>query len=57
MIDLIKFGTVNIRLAAMMWVWIEGLDSRPANFVMLEVQVLEKQQPLLGNIFHGIRDC
>ena len=34
MIDLIKFGTVNIRLAAMMWVWIEGLDSRPANFVI-----------------------
>ena len=34
MIDLIKFGTVNTRLAAMMWVWIEGLDSRPANFVI-----------------------
>jgi flagellar protein FlaI len=34
MIDLIKFGTVNLRLAAMMWVWIEGLDSRPANFVI-----------------------
>ena len=34
MIDLIKFGTVNVRLAAMMWVWIEGLDSRPANFVI-----------------------
>ena len=34
MIDLVKFGTVNSRLAAMMWVWIEGLDSRPANFVI-----------------------
>ena len=34
MIDLVKFGTVNPRLAAMMWVWIEGLDSRPANFVI-----------------------
>ncbi|MDA0878032.1 MAG: ATPase, T2SS/T4P/T4SS family [archaeon] len=34
MIDLINFGTVNLRLAAMMWVWIEGLDSRPANFVI-----------------------
>ena len=34
MINLIKFGTVNTRLAAMMWVWIEGLDSRPANFVI-----------------------
>ena len=34
MLDLIKFGTVNSRLAAMMWVWIEGLDSRPANFVI-----------------------
>ena len=34
MINLIKFGTVNLRLAAMMWVWIEGLDSRPANFVI-----------------------
>lgn len=33
-IDLIRFGTVNSRLAAMMWVWIEGLDSRPANFVI-----------------------
>ena len=33
-IDLVKFGTVNSRLAAMMWVWIEGLDSRPANFVI-----------------------
>ena len=34
MIDLVNFGTVNSRLAAMMWVWIEGLDSRPANFVI-----------------------
>ena len=34
MIDLINFGTVNLRLAAMMWVWIEGLDARPANFVI-----------------------
>jgi flagellar protein FlaI len=34
MLDLVKFGTVNSRLAAMMWVWIEGLDSRPANFVI-----------------------
>ena len=34
MINLVKFGTVNSRLAAMMWVWIEGLDSRPANFVI-----------------------
>ena len=34
MIDLVNFGTVNARLAAMMWVWIEGLDSRPANFVI-----------------------
>ena len=34
MINLIKFGSVNLRLAAMMWVWIEGLDSRPANFVI-----------------------
>ena len=34
MIDLGNFGTVNSRLAAMMWVWIEGLDSRPANFVI-----------------------
>ena len=34
MLDLIKFGTVTSRLAAMMWVWIEGLDSRPANFVI-----------------------
>ena len=33
-IDLVRFGTVNSRLAAMMWVWIEGLDSRPANFVI-----------------------
>ena len=34
MINLIKWGTVNLRLAAMMWVWIEGLDSKPANFVI-----------------------
>ncbi|HIG03556.1 MAG TPA: CpaF family protein [Candidatus Poseidoniales archaeon] len=34
MIDLVKFGTVNLRLAAMMWVWIDGLDARPANFVI-----------------------
>ena len=34
MIALINFGTVNLRLAAMMWVWIEGLDARPANFVI-----------------------
>ena len=34
MVNLIKFGTVNLRLAAMMWVWIEGLDRRPANFVI-----------------------
>ena len=34
MINLLKFGTMNTRLAAMMWVWIEGLDSRPANFVI-----------------------
>ena len=34
MINLIQWGTVNLRLAAMMWVWIEGLDSRPANFVI-----------------------
>ena len=34
MINLIKWGTVNLRLAATMWVWIEGLDSRPANFVI-----------------------
>ncbi len=33
-VDLVRFGTVNPRLAAMMWVWIEGLDSRPANFVI-----------------------
>ncbi|HIF90220.1 MAG TPA: CpaF family protein, partial [Candidatus Poseidoniales archaeon] len=33
-VDLVRFGTVNSRLAAMMWVWIEGLDSRPANFVI-----------------------
>ena len=33
-LDLIQIGTVNSRLAAMMWVWIEGLDSRPANFVI-----------------------
>ncbi|MAT49168.1 MAG: secretion protein [Euryarchaeota archaeon] len=33
-VDLINFGTINLRLAAMMWVWIEGLDSRPANFVL-----------------------
>ena len=33
-VDLVKFGTMNLRLAAMMWVWIEGLDSRPANFVI-----------------------
>lgn len=34
MIDLMNWGTVNSRLAAMMWVWIEGLDARPANFVI-----------------------
>ena len=34
MINLVKFGTVNLRLAAMMWVWIDGLDARPANFVI-----------------------
>ena len=33
-IDLMNWGTVNPRLAAMMWVWIEGLDARPANFVI-----------------------
>ena len=33
-IDLIQWGTINTRLAAMMWVWVEGLDARPANFVI-----------------------
>ena len=34
MINLIKFGTMNVRLAAMMWIWIEGLGAKPANFVI-----------------------
>jgi hypothetical protein len=34
MINLIKFGTMNLRLAAMMWIWIEGLGAKPANFVI-----------------------
>ena len=33
-IDLINWGTINSRLAAMMWVWVEGLNARPANFVI-----------------------
>lgn len=33
-IDLVRWGTINTRLAAMMWVWVEGLDARPANFVI-----------------------
>ena len=64
MIDLIKFGTVNIRLAAMMWVWIEGLDSRPANFVIaggtgsgkttISNLILRLIEPSSGSIlYHG----
>ena len=33
-VDLMNWGTVNSRLAAMFWVWVEGLDARPANFVI-----------------------
>ena len=33
-VDLIKWETISPRLAAMMWVWVDGLGVKPANFVI-----------------------
>jgi flagellar protein FlaI len=33
-IDLIRFGTLDSRLAATMWCWVDGLGVRPANFII-----------------------
>ena len=33
-VDLIKWGTVSPRLAAMFWTWVDGLGAKPANFVI-----------------------
>ena len=54
MIDLIKFGTVNLRLAAMMWVWIEGLDSRPAISLLQVEQGLENHDTQLSWNVHSL---
>ena len=33
-IDLIQWNTITSRLAAMMWAWVDGLDAKPANFII-----------------------
>ena len=34
MVDLISWGTVTPRLAAMFWCWVDGIGAKPANFVI-----------------------
>ncbi|CAI8223177.1 MAG: Putative conjugal transfer protein [Methanobacteriota archaeon] len=33
-VDLIRWGTVSPRLAAMFWTWVDGMGAKPANFVI-----------------------